>query len=210
MAGMSIATASPVPRSAGRAASGARRAALDLRYLLVALPTSIAAFVVWVTGVTLSLSLAPLIVGLPVMLGSAWAFRRTAGLDRRNAALVTGQVLDGSYRDHAGEGVVSRIGRTLADPQTWRDLAWLVAHSILGFTFGTIALALVGSALCLLFLPAWYWAVPDGVQFGLWTVDTLSESLATAALALPTAVVTVPLVRGMTRAHVALARALLG
>jgi Putative sensor len=206
---MSTTTFAAPPRT-GRAASVARRAALDLTYLLVALLTSVVAFVVWVTGVSLSLSLSLFVVGLPVMLVSAWAFRWTADLDRRNAALATGHALRGTYRDHSGEPLLRRIIGTLSDPRTWRDLAWLVAHSVLGFAFGTVALALVASALALAVLPAWYWSIPDGVQFGLWTVDSFRESVASAALAIPAALVTVPLLRVMTRAHAGLARLLLG
>ena len=60
---------------------------------------------------------------------------------------------------------------TLRDPQVWRDLAWLITHSVLGFAFGVAALvagrrASSGSAT----LPLWYWSIPDGVDFGLWNV----------------------------------------
>src|SRR5438874_9789203 len=59
----------------------------DALYLTLGLLTSIVALAVWVAGLTLSLSLAAFIVGLPVILASAIAFRWTAELDRLNAAL---------------------------------------------------------------------------------------------------------------------------
>ncbi len=33
--------------------------------------------------------------------------------------------------------------RTLADPQVWRDFAWLITHSVVGFAFGVAAVSLV-------------------------------------------------------------------
>src|SRR5919204_518025 len=101
------------------------RAARDTAYLTIGLATSILAFGVWVAGLTLSLTLAAFIVGLPIVLLTAVAFRWTAELDRRNAALVRGGALRGRYRDHRGQRFLARVGSTLADPQTWKDLEWL-------------------------------------------------------------------------------------
>ena len=33
----------------------------------------------------------------------------------------------------------------------------------------------------MIFLPAWYWAIPGGVDYGLLTVDTLHEAFAVVA-----------------------------
>jgi hypothetical protein len=58
-----------------------------LAYLTLALLTSIVAFTVAVTGFAVSLSLACFVVGLPVILVTAWAFRRTADLGRLSVAI---------------------------------------------------------------------------------------------------------------------------
>ena len=182
----------------------------DALYLTLGLLTSIVAFAVWVAGLTLSLSLAVFIVGLPVILASAIAFRWTAELDRLNAVLVRGRRIRGTYRDHRGERFFVRLRTTLGDPQTWRDLLWLVLHSVIGFTFGVVAVSLIASVLGILILPAWYWAIPDGVQFGLRTVDSLWEAFATAALAIPLGLATAGLVRAMALGEAGLASAFLG
>jgi hypothetical protein len=64
------------------------RTARDAAYLTVTLLSSVLAFTVWVTALTLSLTFAILIIGLPVIIGSAYVMRWTAELDRQNAALV--------------------------------------------------------------------------------------------------------------------------
>ena len=100
--------------------------------------------------------------------------------------------------------------KTLRDPQVWRDLAWLITHSVVGFAFGVIAVSLVVSVVGLAVLPAWYWAVPGGSDLGIINVDTLLEALATAFLAIPLAFITVWTLRGMAKFHASLAVEFLG
>ena len=186
------------------------RTARDAAYLTLGLLTSVLAFGVWVAALTLSLTLAILIVGMPVIIGSAYVMRWTAELDRQNAALVFGRPVRGAYRSHRGHRSARRVFNTVRDPQVWRDLAWLITHSIVGFALRRRR-ALAGrerrrhGA-----LPLWYWSIPDGVQFGLWNVDTLPLAFATALLAIPMAFMTVWVMRGMAKLHASLAVELLG
>ncbi len=187
------------------------RSAREAGYLTAGLFTSIVAFTVWVTAVTLSLSLAVFIVGLPVMLASAVAFRWTAELDRRYVSALLGRRVRGRYRPRASRTWLGRLAATFGDPQTWRDLGWLVVHSVVGFAFGTLALTLIASVLGLATLPVWYWAIPDGgVQFGLWTAHSFPLAVLSALLAIPLAAVTVAAVRGLAWTEALLAASLLG
>jgi hypothetical protein len=187
-----------------------RRTGLDMAYLTGALLTSVLALAVWVTAVSVTLSLAVFVIGIPVALGAAYVMRWTADLDRRNAALVFGRPVRGRYRDHGRASFLGRVRATLGDPQVWRDLAWLITHSILGFAFGVIAISLAGSVLGMAAAPLWYWAVPDGIELGLYNADTLPWALLTSLLAAPLAVVSVYLVRQMARFHASLVVELLG
>src|SRR4051794_25491705 len=99
------------------------RAGRDTAYLTLGLLTSIVAFTVWVVALSVSLSLAVLIIGLPVALGAAYVMRWTAELDRWNAALVFGRPVRGVYRNHRRPTLFGRLKATLGDPQVWRDLA---------------------------------------------------------------------------------------
>ena len=187
------------------------RTARDAAYLTLTLLTSIAAFAVWVAALTLSLTFGILIIGLPVVLGSVFVMRWTAELDRQNAALVFGRPVRGHYRSHRATGLFSRVLQTLRDPQVWRDLAWLITHSVVGFAFGVIAVTLVATTLGIAALPFWNWALPEpGMEFGIWTVDTLWEAIAAAWLALPLGFVTVWVLRGLAKFHASLAVELLG
>jgi hypothetical protein len=187
------------------------RSAREAGYLTAGLLTSIVALTVWVTAVTLSLSLALFIIGLPVMLASAVAFRWTAELDRRNVSLLMGRRVRGRYRPHRSRTLLGRLAATWSDPQCWRDLGWLIVHSIVGFAFGVVALSLIVSVLGLATLPIWYWAIPDGgVRFGLWTAHTLPLAIASAFLAIPLAAVTLGVVRFLAWSEALLATSLLG
>jgi Putative sensor len=186
------------------------RTGREAAYLTAGLLTSIVAFTVWVTAVTLSLSLALFIVGLPIMMASAVVFRWVAELDRHNVSFFLGRRVRGRYQDHRSETLFGRLGATFRDPQTWRDFSWLTVHSIVGFVFGTIALTLVGSVLGLATLPLWYWALPEGAQFGLWSADTLPLAIASAFLAIPLAGVTVVALRWMAWTEALIAASLLG
>ncbi|MEA2191672.1 MAG: hypothetical protein QOI73_1793, partial [Solirubrobacteraceae bacterium] len=184
------------------------QAARDAAYLTIGLITSSIALAVWITGLTVSLSLVVFIVGLPVVIAAAYAFRWTAELDRRNAAWLLRRPLRATYRG-SGEGLRVRLTSTLRDPQTSRDLVWLVLHSALGMAFGIAALVIVGGVLGIATLPAWYWALPDGAEIGIWNADTLLESFALVALAVPAAAVGVGLLRLMALAESGLAVSLL-
>jgi signal transduction histidine kinase len=190
--------------------SVAAQAARDTGYLGLGLLTSTLAGCVWVTGLSLSLSLIVLVVGLPVAVGSALVFRWTAELDRRNAAWFHRRPVRARYRD-PGKGLKGLLSSTLGDPQTWRDLVWLVVHSVLGFAFGCIAVGLVLLTAGLATLPAWAWSLPDGQpDFGLWQADEPWVAFASIALAVPCAVLTLLALRGMAIAESHLAESLLG
>ena len=186
------------------------RAGLDFAYLTIGMATAILGFGIWVGAGVATLTLLVFVVGLPVFLLSTLLFRWTAELDRRNAALALGSPLRGRYRDHRGEGFFARLGRTAGDPQTWKDLGWLIAHSALGLGFGLLALILVALPLAMAATPAWYWAVPEGADVGVSHLDTLGKAFVMTGLSIPVAAVTVLALRGMAIAESGLAALLLG
>jgi signal transduction histidine kinase len=195
--------------SGERLAGLASRAGLDLAYLSIGGLTAVVAFCVWVTAASVVLSLIVFIIGLPLFLLSVIAFRWTAELDRRNAALLLGRPLRATYKDHRGESFLARLSSTSRDKQTWKDLAWLVVHSVLGFTFAVIAVSLVASVFAFLTMPLWFWAIPEGVDGGLWNIDNLPLALLATGLAFPLAALTVFVNRWMARGELWLAERLL-
>jgi signal transduction histidine kinase len=186
-----------------------RLAGRDLLYLTVGLATSIVAGLIWILGVTAFASLAVFVIGLPAFVAAAVAFRWSANLDRANAARILGRRPRAVYGDRS-RGVLARFRDTATDPQTWRDLGWLIVHSIVGFAFGIAALTVVASVIGWILLPAWYWSLPDGADVGLWNIDTLAGAFAVVPVALLLIPVAIGLLRVMALSEAHLAAALLG
>jgi uncharacterized membrane protein len=120
------------------------RAYLSLLYLLLTLVTGIVYFTFAVTGLSLSLGLAILIIGVPFFL----LFIGTA----RVLALAEGRIVESllgtrmprrpAYPDRDAP-FLRRIGDMLKDPRTWGTLLYLVAMLPLGvfyFTFAVVGL----------------------------------------------------------------------
>ena len=186
------------------------RSGREAAYLTAGLFTSILAMTVWITMLTLSLSLAVFIIGLPIMLASAYVFRWTADIDRQTVSMFLGRKVRGRYQDHRADTFLGRMAATFRDAQTWRDLSWLIVHSVVGFGFGVAAVSLVASVVGTAALPLWYWAIPDGVDWGIVNIDTLSEAIAAAFLAIPLGAITIVLLRWMAWTEALIATALLG
>jgi signal transduction histidine kinase len=159
-----------------------RRLGADALYLLLGLVMSIVAFTVWITGVTLSLSLGLLIIGFPVVILTFACFRWLADLERWRAGLVLGERIPSAYRPAPADGrIVSRLKVAAHDPQRWKDVVYLAVLSVVGFVWGVVWIMLWGYALGSLTLPAWWWALPSDAQYLWLTIDSWGESIGIAA-----------------------------
>ena len=143
--------AGPLPRPATMLA--------DAGYLLVGLPIGIMTFTVAVTGLGLTIGLAITLLGIPVLLGTLYACRGLAQVERVRAAALLGTPVRG--RERAWTGSVWR--RTLAaagDPAAWRDVLWSLLLLPIGIAGFAIAVSVWSTTLGLLASPLYYWALP--------------------------------------------------
>jgi signal transduction histidine kinase len=200
---MAVSAAAPAPAPAQ--AARAQRIGTDALYLLLGFVGSIVAFVAWVTGLTLSLTLSVLIIGLPVVIVAFVAFRRLADLERRRAALVLGEPIISAYRRLPDGRLGAKIGAAAHDPQRWKDVAYLVVFSVVGFVWGTLWLTLWGVALGSITMPAWWWSLPDDAQWLGLTIDTWQEYLLAVAVGLALVPISLYVQRGLaiSQAHIA-------
>ena len=156
----------------------------DLAYQISGLPASILAFTVVVTGLSVAISFAILIVGLPVALGCFAVFRWNARLERKRTAWALGRPIPEAYRPRSG-GWLRYVGTVLGDPQRWKDLAWLTFTGTFGFLASVFAITAWTTLIGTVLLPAWYWSLPEnGPDFGLFRADTLGEAFLVADVAL--------------------------
>lgn len=193
-------------------ANGAVR---DLAYVAAVLPLSIIGFVLWVTGISVTASLLVLIVGGFVWLAFAQAFRWAASVDRRMAAWYLRAPIRGVYRRPVGFSPLDRLRVVSTDPQTWRDLTWLVLNSIVGFILATVALTASGLVISYILMPLWWWAISDPhtqyatLNLGIYTVTSTGWALVTTALGLALLVPAALINRAAAMSHARMAARLL-
>jgi len=184
----------------------------ELAYLLSGGITAAIAFGVVLAGTIAGVLLALLIVGLPVLVGIAYAFRLVADVERRRAQLVLGAPVERLYADASGTGVLLRLRIVWTDSQTWKDYLWLALLSVIGFGFGVAAATLWATTLYALSLPIWWWAVPHSALPDIgssWTVDTWRRVGLVFGGGAVGLVLTAWICAGLARGEALLARALL-
>jgi signal transduction histidine kinase len=204
-------------------------------FLLTSLPLAIFWFVVFAAPILLGVFLAAVwvaAIGL-VLAVLSWTGRPQWQTFVRGLALITAPLTLLSARGAQAER--RRIARSLGysvpspyrrlppgpklararaeDPAVWRDLAYLLLLLPMGVAEFAGVIAAFVFLVGVITLPSWLFvAFPEGAP--LWQdvrIDTLPEALTVAVVALPvSALAGYLLIAGLSQAHVALGRALLG
>jgi uncharacterized membrane protein len=130
------------------------RAYLSLLYLLLALVTGIAYFTFAATGLSLSVGLAVLIIGVPFFLLFIGAARIIALAEGRIVETLLGTRMPRrpAYPDR-DTPFLRRIGDMLKDPRTWGTLLYLVAMLPLGVFYFTYAVVGLVTSLAIILVP---------------------------------------------------------
>jgi signal transduction histidine kinase len=182
-----------------------------IAYLVIALPLGVAEFSFLVTAISFGLATAITLIGIPVLIVTIYAWRWLAQLERRLIGALTAVHIPSPYRpDPVGAGLSKKIHGRLADPATWKDLVFLLLQLPLGIVSFTVAVVVLGLAAAGLAAPAYYWALPDGMQVGIITVDTLGEAIALVPFGALIALAGIPALRLLGRGYGELASLLLG
>lgn len=110
----------------------------------------------WAAAALLLVSVLVLILsplsGLPLLAVATRLTRPLAQVERRRVQAVTGRQVAAAYRPLQGS-LPARARTILADPATWRDLAWLPLHFLVGCV-GLVCLLVTASGVALLAAPA--------------------------------------------------------
>ena len=179
--------------------------------MLIALPLGVAEFTFLVTAISFGIGTAITLIGIPVLIGTVWAWRWIAEFERGLIGRLVGVEIPSPYRpDPAPDHWWSRIAARLADPATWKDLAFLLLQLPLGILAFTVAVSVLGVGLGGLFAPAYYWALPDGTWITAIHVDTLGEAIAVVPLGALVLLVGIPGLSLLGRLYGWLAAQLLG
>jgi signal transduction histidine kinase len=174
-------------------------------YLLVSFFTGLTGFIVIVTGVSLVAGLAILIIGIPLAVLLAHFDRWWCGIDRNLAALVLGEPIPARYRPRQGTGWISRAVSILSDKQTWLDAVWMLIAFPLGLVGFFFVVTLWSIVFALLTGPIWGWSIPGWLH-----THVVAASILSPFLAVPAAIASAWIVRGLALANASIARWLLG
>ena len=179
-------------------------------YLLLSFPIGILTFVWVVTALSLGLGTLIIWIGVPILIAFFEANRGFATLERRRAGWLLREPIPTAYLPQRRRGMFAYLRTKLGDAAVWKDLLWLaILLPVFGLAGFTIVVSCWGAALGTLLLPAWYWSIPDGIDYGIITIDTLDEAWIGVPVGLVLLAVTVPLTRAMGYGLGAFGRSLL-
>jgi signal transduction histidine kinase len=208
-------TAAPPPASP--AAGRFRLLGWTIVLLALSLPVCLTLFVVTVVGI----GTVPVTAGVALFGLGVWLTRPVADAHRLIFASVLGVPIRRPYRPLPPGHLGRKLLGYARDPATWRDLAWLLLNSVLGFTGYVVLVSLFGGALWYLLLPLLWWILADAAgteqaslvlrtEFGSWAIDSQETSWAGIPIGLLVLWLwwwlTPPVLRGYAR----LSRTLLG
>ncbi|KRG44162.1 hypothetical protein ARC78_06300 [Stenotrophomonas pictorum JCM 9942] len=184
-----------------------------LFYMLLSLVTGTFFFTWVVTGMSLSLGLLILIIGIPILLLFLGSVRVLSLLEGRIIETLLGVRMPRrpAYTDRS-QGWLQRIGAMFSDGRTWLTMLYFLLMLPLGTLYFTLATALLSTSLALVFAPLadllfgqpvgiWIDGVNIGSPFWMWPLTVVAGLLLLLG--------TLHLARGIGKLHGALAKHLL-
>jgi signal transduction histidine kinase len=138
-------------------------------HLLLNMPFGIATFTIIVTGFALGFGMLITLVGIPILIAMLYVSRAMGTVERVRAGLLLDVDVPRPYRpepprDKWWRPFVSRA----TDPATWTEIVYHLLLLPVGVITFAVTLTFWTTALALLFLPAYAWALPENAQ----TVDS--------------------------------------
>jgi hypothetical protein len=170
----------------------------------------VAWFVVLVTLLSVGVSMAITLVGIPILVGSMYLWVAGARLERLRVGALLGVRIQDPYRPLPEGPFLQHLKARVLDRYTWLDLLYLFLLFPLGiveFVLAVVAITVPG----LFLVQPLYVLAGDGTEIGdRWHINTLPESLGVALLTVPLLLALPYILVGAGRGHAWLARNLLG
>jgi signal transduction histidine kinase len=179
-----------------------------LGYLLSALPLGQVWFAALVTGWSLCLGLAITPFVIPLLMGLSLMTRGIATVEAAIASSLLGVRVRVTAPTPSKPGFWARF-RSMFRSTFWRAQAFLLLRWVAGLTLGALLLALLASALGMIFAPLWIPFIPGGTDWGIWHIDSVWESLALIPIGLVLLPVTLLVVNPLAKPFGPIAASLL-
>ena len=188
-------------------------------YSILALATGIFYFTWVVTGISMSLGLSVIIIGIPFVILFLGSVRLLSLVEGRIVEVMLGERMPRRplYADR-DRPVLTRIAEMFTDPRTWSTLLYMLAMMPLGVLYFTVAVTLLATSLGLVVAPPLLlfgafdgWSMSGG-WMGYWEPSTMLgvwELPIVFACGVVLLFATLHLLRGIGRMHGAIAKQLL-
>lgn len=184
-----------------------------LFYMLLSLATGTFYFSWAVTGLSLSLGLSILIIGIPFAVLFIGATRVLALVEGRIVEVMLGERMPRRpLYSNTSQGWLQRIGAMFTDPRTWGTLGYFLLMQPIGVAYFTVAVTLLALGAALIAWPfVWWFGHPGYINVELGWLDPASPwawplSIMTGVLLV---FATLHLARLIGRMHGKLAKAML-
>jgi uncharacterized membrane protein len=218
-----VKAAMSTPRKVAKSGAGAffgvfldPRAYTSLFFMLLSLATGVIYFTFAATGLSLSVGLAVLVIGVPFFLLFMALTRVVSLAEGRLIEAMTGERMPRRpVHQSAAAGFWSRVGDMLKDRRTWTTLAYLILMLPLGIVYFVIAVVGLSVSLAFIFAPLieaagrfdWFGLPPDVHMNPPWLSAWALPLMVLAGVLLLTLLM--HLARGVGRLHAMYAKALL-
>src|SRR4051794_10403568 len=179
-----------------------------LGYLLSALPLGQVWVAALITGWSLCLGLAITPFVIPLLMGLSLMTRGIATVEAALASSLLGVDVHMTEPKPSKPGFWARF-RSMFRSHFWRAQAFLLLRWVAGLTLGAGLLAVLVSALGMIFAPLWIPFIPGGTDWGIWHIDTVGGSLALIPIGLVLLPVTLLAVNPLAKPFGAIAASLL-
>jgi hypothetical protein len=188
-------------------------------YSILALATGIFYFTWVVTGISMSVGLSVIIIGIPFVILFLGSVRLLSLVEGRIVEVMLGERMPRRplYADR-DRPVLTRIGEMFTDPRTWSTLLYMLAMLPLGILYFTVTVSLLATSLGLTIAPLLAgfgafdgWSL-DGSRWGYWEPANVLgawELPIVFACGVVLLFATLHLLRGIGRVHGAVAKHLL-
>jgi signal transduction histidine kinase len=189
-----------------------------LAYLSLSVFIGVLTFAVAITMTLAGIGTSLVWLGVPILMFATMLWRGSARMERRWLHTTLGVVIADPYRDPPVDaGLMRRWRSKLADPATWRDMAYVVLRFPLSIIEFAVTAALWAVPLSLISLPIVIAATPvhstnlvlPNLNNGVIVINTVPEALPIAVVGIPVLLLVIMLTRRIAQLQAVIGAALL-
>jgi hypothetical protein len=188
----------------------------QIAYLLLSFPFGVFYFVALITGISLSVGLSLIWVGIPLLLALLVFCDGLISFEHRLASELLGISTAAPYQTSSErQGLWSQLRQRLASPATWSGLLFLLIKFPLGLASFIITTTLLAMSLGLIAAPLYYQWVPMEMGFNMLTqqpieITTLPQALLCSLAGLVFGVFSLYALKALALFHRVIAAQMLG